>query len=219
MSLISENYRRLLDRIGEASLRSGRNPEAVRLVGVTKRVDAVRVREAVECGLTDIGENWIQEAQEKFPLLEDLAITRHLIGHLQSNKAKKAVEMFSWIQSIDSLALAKRVGGLRSSPMPVLIQVQIVPEETKSGVSPSEVGAMVDQLRSNEGVDVRGLMAIPPFSPDPASVRPTFARLKALADGLDLPEVSMGMSHDFEVAIEEGATIVRVGTALFGARK
>ncbi len=218
MNQVSENYKRLLDRIGEASLRSGRNPDDVRLVGVTKRVDAARIREAVECGLTDIGENRIQEAEEKFPHLKDLEITRHMIGHLQSNKAKKALQMFAWIQSIDSLSLAERVGRLAAEPVQVLIQVQLELEETKTGVDPSKIGGVVEEMRANKGLELKGLMAIPPFSPDPELVRPLFARLRSLADKLSLPEVSMGMSHDFEVAIEEGATIIRVGTALFGAR-
>ncbi len=219
MNPISENYRRLLDRIGQASLRSGRSPEAVRLVGVTKRVAAERVREAVECGLTDIGENWIQEAEEKFPLLEDLDVTRHFIGHLQSNKARKAVGMFSWIQSIDSPGLAERIGRLATEPIPVMIQVQVAPEDTKNGADPSEIGTIIETVRANEGLNLRGLMTIPPFSSDTEAVRPFLARLRSLADQWDLPDVSMGMSHDFEVAIEEGATIVRVGTALFGARQ
>ena len=218
MSQVRENYRRLLDRIGEASLRSGRKLEAVRLIGVSKRVALDRVREAIEAGLTDIGENRVQEAEEKFPFMSDLPVTRHLIGHLQSNKSTRALELFSWIQSLDSTSLARRLDRLASEPTPVLIQVKLASEDAKAGAEEADLSELVETLRSSENLELRGLMAIPPFFPDNEQSRPYFARLRALAEGYGLPEISMGMSHDFEIAVEEGATMVRLGTALFGER-
>lgn len=218
MSQVRENYRRLLDRIGEASLRSGRKPEAVRLIGVSKRVTVERVREAVEAGLTNIGENRVQEAQEKFSLMSDLSVTRHLIGHLQSNKARSALQLFSWIQSLDSRSLARRLDRLAPEPTPVLIQVKLASENTKAGAEESDLAGLVETVRSAENLQLRGLMAIPPFFPDGEQMRPYFARLRGLAERYGVVEISMGMSHDFEIAIEEGATMVRVGTALFGER-
>ena len=199
-------------------MRSGRKPEAVRLIGVSKRVGLERVREAIEAGLTDIGENRVQEAEEKFPFMSDLPVTRHLIGHLQSNKSKRALELFSWIQSLDSTSLARRLDRLASEPKPVLIQVKVASEDTKAGAEESDLSSLVETLRSSENLELRGLMTMPPFFPDSEQVRPYFARLRALAEGYGLPEISMGMSHDFEVAVEEGATMVRVGRALFGER-
>ena len=199
-------------------MRSGRKPEAVRLIGVSKRVGLERVREAIEAGLTDIGENRVQEAEEKFPFMSDLPVTRHLIGHLQSNKSKRALELFSWIQSLDSTSLARRLDRLASEPKPVLIQVKVASEDTKAGAEESDLPGLVETLRSLENLELRGLMTMPPFFPDSEQVRPYFARLRVLAEGYGLPEISMGMSHDFEVAVEEGATMVRVGRALFGER-
>jgi hypothetical protein len=219
MTSVSENYRRILARIGEASDRSGRSPESVRLIGVTKRVPVGRIREAIDCGLDQIGENRIQEAEAKFPLLEGAPITRHFIGHLQSNKAGKALELFSCIQTIDSVALAGRLNRLATGSVRVMVQMRLGDEESKSGVPEHELSRVVDAVRSAEKLDLVGLMGIPPFLENPEKVRPFFRRLKQCATELDLAEVSMGMSHDFETAIEEGATMVRVGTALFGKPK
>ncbi len=215
---VRERYRRLLDRIGEASLRSGRPPEAVRLIGVTKRVGAGRVREAIENGLQDIGENRIQEAEEKLPQLSDTGVVCHMIGHLQSNKAAVAVGLFSWIQSVDSLSLARRLDRLTTNRLGILLQVHLGDETTKSGLDPARLGAVIGDVRSLANLELRGLMAIPPFEEDPERARPYFAKLRQLADDYELGDLSMGMSHDFEVAIEEGATMVRLGTALFGTR-
>jgi pyridoxal phosphate enzyme (YggS family) len=216
---LEENYRRVRDRIGEAALRSGRRPESVRLVGVTKKIGVDRVREAIGLGLTEIGENRVQEAEAKLPHLSDLEVRCHLIGHLQSNKAKTAVRLFSCIQSVDSVGLAERLERLVSGALQVFVQVKLGDEATKSGVEADQLQALIDRLRAMSRLRLVGLMGIPPFFPDPDRVRPYFRQLRDSAEQAGLPEVSMGMSHDFEVAIEEGATLVRIGTALFGARE
>ena len=218
MNTVRENYRRLLDRIGEASVRSGRDPESVRLIGVTKRVDPSRIREAVDCGLREIGENRVQEAEQKLPLLEGSPVRCHLIGHLQANKAGKALTLFSYIQSLDSIALAQRLARLSKKTLPVLIQVKLGDEESKTGVTECQLDPLIEAVGSLENLELQGLMTIPPLFTDAEDVRPYFQRLRQLAAERSLPEVSMGMSHDFEIAIEEGATMVRVGTALFGER-
>ena len=218
MNTVCENYRRLLDRIGEASVRSGRAPESVRLIGVTKRVDASRIREAVDCGLREIGENRIQEAEQKLPLLEGSPVRCHLIGHLQANKAGKAVTLFSYVQSLDSIALAQRLSRLSKKTLPVLIQVKLGDEESKTGVTEDELDPLIEAVGSLGNLELQGLMAIPPLFTNAEDARPYFQLLWHIAAERSLPEVSMGMSHDFEVAIEEGATMIRVGTALFGER-
>jgi pyridoxal phosphate enzyme (YggS family) len=215
---VRDRYRRLLDRIGEATLRSGRPPGTVRLIGVTKRVGTDRIREAIENGLKEIGENRIQEAEEKLPQLSDTGVVCHMIGHLQSNKAAAAVGLFSSIQSVDSVSLARRLDRLTTHRLGILLQLHLGDETTKSGLDPTRLGAVIGEVRSLSNLELRGLMAIPPFEEDPEQVRPYFAKLRQLADDYELDDVSMGMSHDFEVAIEEGATMVRLGTALFGTR-
>lgn len=218
MTPVAENYRRVMERIGEAAARSGRSRDSLRLIGVTKRVDVDRIREAVDCGLAEIGENRVQEAQTKIPFLDRPGVICHLIGHLQSNKAKKALDLFTWIQTVDSVALAERLDRLAGHPVHVLIQVKLGDEATKAGVDENALPALIDAVRNSEHLCLDGLMGIPPFSEDVEQVRPYFRRLREQAAEFSLPEVSMGMSHDFETAIEEGATMVRVGTALFGER-
>ena len=218
MSRIAENYQRILERIGKAALRVDREPASIRLVGVTKRIDIERIREAIESGLSEIGENRIQEAEEKIPLLQRPEVHAHLIGHLQANKAKKAVGLFSCIQSVDSVALAQRLDALAPGRLSVLIQVKLEDEVSKTGVIESELPRLVDVVQASENLDLRGLMTIPPCIETVEDLRPYFRRLRQRAHEFALPELSMGMSHDFEVAIEEGATMVRVGTALFGDR-
>ncbi len=218
MTDVPENYRRILGRIGEAAARSGRSPESIRLLGVTKRVDPGRILEAIDCGLTEIGENRVQEAESKFPLLALKGVTRHLVGHLQSNKSRRAIDLFSVIQSVDRVELAERLDRIAETRLPVLIQMKLGSEETKSGVPEDRLQPLVDAIRASERLELQGLMGIPPYCEDPEQARPYFRQLKRRTTELGLTETSMGMSHDFEVAIEEGATLVRIGTALFGAR-
>ena len=226
---IGENIARVRERIAAACRRAGRRPEDVRLIAISKTMPAERIREAYEAGLRDFGENRVQEAKAKRPALCDLAATWHLVGHLQTNKAKSARELFQWFHALDSYRLAERMehsavsGGER---LPVLLEVNLGGEETKAGVREAEVRALAEQVSRLPTLELRGLMVLPPFFDDPEQTRPFFRRLRELAmaiDSANLPnvsmrELSMGMSHDFEVAIEEGATMVRVGTAIFGPR-
>jgi pyridoxal phosphate enzyme (YggS family) len=188
------------------------------LIAVTKTVSADHIREAAACGIRDIGENRLQEALPKREALRDIGLTWHFIGHLQTNKAKKVVENFDWVQCVDRMELASKLNQSAEAPLPVMIEVKLHDEPNKSGVDPADLHALVAQIRHCERLDLRGLMAIPPFFEDPEEARPYFRRLRELAQQYQLPELSMGMSHDFEVAIEEGATMVRIGTALFGDR-
>jgi hypothetical protein len=215
-------------RIADAAARAGRSAESVTLVAVSKTKPVEALHEAIRAGVRVFGENRVQEAVAKMPHFERDDVQWHLIGHLQSNKAKLAVERFAMVQSVDSIALAGRLNRLAADVgkrLPVLLQVHLGDEETKSGVAPDEALELVRQTLDLPNLALRGLMAIPPFFPDPEDARPSFRRLRELRDALQerfpahaLPELSMGMSHDFEVAIEEGATMVRVGAALFGAR-
>lgn len=229
MTSIAENLAHIKDRIQAACLRSGRNPEQVRLVGVTKTVPIERIREGIQAGIAIVGENYVQEAQKKRQALSDLTAEWHFIGHLQSNKAKVAVEHFDWIHTLDRKSLAReldRQAQKHGKRISVLIQVNVGKEATKSGASPEELPALFQSLSALDGLIVRGLMTLPPYMEDPEQVRPYFRQLRRLLEQLResapqpeiLSDLSMGMSHDFEVAIEEGATLIRVGTALFGER-
>lgn len=219
---VSERLVAVRDRIKAAAERVGRNPSEVTLVAVSKTHPSSAVGEALEAGQTVFGENKVQEAEWKRP--EVGAGTWHLIGHLQSNKARKAVKVFDVIESVDSLDLAERLericGEEGRARLPVYIQVDLAGEETKTGASEDELAAIVGFVRSCSHLELRGLMTIPPFLDDPEDVRPYFRRLRELRDTL-LPGggLSMGMSHDFETAIEEGSTNVRIGTAIFGERE
>ena len=226
---IAENIVRVQEHIAAACQRAGRGPEDVKLVAVTKTVPPDRIRLAYEAGLRDFGENRVQEAAAKRPALSDLTVIWHLIGHLQSNKARPARELFHWVHSVDSLRLAEKLhqsAVCSGDRLPVLLEVNLGGEATKAGVGESEVIKLVEQIAPLETLEVRGLMVIPPFFEDPEQARPFFRRLRQLAreveargvPNVSLQELSMGMSHDFEVAIVEGATIVRVGTAIFGPR-
>jgi pyridoxal phosphate enzyme (YggS family) len=226
---IQENIARVRDRIAAACQRSGRRVEEVKLVAVSKTVTPERIRQAYAAGLRDFGENRVQESEEKRTALSDLTAIWHLIGHLQTNKAKPARELFHWVQSVDSLRLAAKLDKAAvctGERLPVLLEVNLAEEAAKSGVREDEVAQLAEQVSHLETLELRGLMVIPPFDGNAERSRPFFRRLRELAatiDSLRLPkvsmqELSMGMSHDFEVAIEEGATIVRVGTAIFGAR-
>ena len=205
-------------RIANASARAHRDPASVRLLAVTKVFGPEAIREAYALGLREFGENYVQEMERKAPEVADLSGARfHLIGHLQSNKTKKAAELFSSIDTVDSPKLATRLRA-ESAPLDVMIEVKLSDEESKSGASESNIDAIADAVRGCPNLTLRGLMTVPPWSEDPELSRPYFVRLRELAARHNIPEISMGMSHDLEVAIEEGATWVRVGTALFGRR-
>jgi len=228
MSLIAENLAKVKERIKAAARRGGRSPEKIRLVAVSKTVDPERIRQAVEAGVESLGENYVQEAQKK---IEDLGhqVAWHFIGHLQTNKARVAVRLFDFIHSVDSLKLAaelSRAALQQKKILPVLFQVNLGGERTKFGAEEKEVFRLLEQVSSLAGISIRGLMTMPPFFEDPEMSRPYFQALKNLGGeidrrkipGISMEELSMGMSNDFEVAIEEGATLVRVGTAIFGPR-
>jgi pyridoxal phosphate enzyme (YggS family) len=216
--VVAENVGRVLDRLHMAATRSGRDPAGIRLIAVTKTVSAEDIREAAACGIRHVGENRLQEALPKHEALQDLNLTWHFIGHLQTNKAKKVVEQFDWVQCVDRPELAAKLNQVAARPLPVLIEVKLHEEPNKSGMDEAHLPDFVTEFERYRQLQLRGLMAIPPFFENAEDVRPFFRKLRELAEGLRLPEVSMGMSHDFEVAIEEGATMVRVGTALFGKR-
>jgi hypothetical protein len=226
---IPENIAKVEERIANACRRSGRRREDVRLVAVSKTHPPEVIRVAFAAGLRDFGENRVQEAMSKRLALADLPATWHLVGHLQSNKARVARELFHWVHSLDSLRLAEKLAQAAApggAPLPVLIEVNLGGEISKAGIRAGEVAALAEQIAPMETLELRGLMVIPPFLENPEDVRPYFRQLRALAGEIEarkLPsvsmrELSMGMSHDFEVAIEEGATIIRVGTAIFGER-
>jgi len=205
-----------------ACARAGRNPGSVRLLAVTKVFGSEAVREAYQLGLRDFGENYVQEMERKTPAIAGLTDARfHLIGHLQSNKAKKAAQLFSSIDSLDSVKLIQRLeveSKALGLTIDAMIEVKLSQEEAKSGADPADLPVIVDTVRSSQHLKLVGLMTVPPWSEDAEKSRPYFSKLRQLAAQYAIPELSMGMSNDLEVAIEEGATWVRVGTALFGRR-
>jgi pyridoxal phosphate enzyme (YggS family) len=256
---IADNVARIRERIAAAAARAGRRADEITLVAVSKMFSADCIREAYDAGVRHFGENRIQEWETKATRLGDLGdATWHLVGHLQSNKARRAVELFTTIDSVDSVALAQRLDrivaerlaestkalgsagtGLPAGPprLPILIEVRLAPEEAKHGVEPAALPAVVEAVRALPHLDLRGLMCVPPWCENPEDARNHFRRLRELRDSLTaagarpfasldaaqgkaapLRELSMGMSHDFEVAIEEGGTQVRIGTAIFGER-
>jgi PLP dependent protein len=226
---IRENLLRVQERIAAAARRAGRRSEEIALIGVSKTHPAEAIREAFEAGLRHFGENRVQEWEGKQGGIQELNATWHLIGHLQSNKAARAAKLFNSIDSVDDFALAQRLDRARSESgvterMRVLIEVHIAKEEAKSGAAIEELPALVENVVALPKLELAGLMCIPPFAENVEEARPHFRRLRELRDRLAkrlvcaLPVLSMGMSHDFEVAIEEGSTEVRVGTALFGTR-
>jgi len=217
-----------MNRIAAAAKRAGRDPASIRLVTVTKTVSIERIREALSSGATVLGENRVQEAKEKIEQLGSLAHW-HLIGHLQTNKAKYAVKLFDLIHSVDSLELAAEIdkqAAKTGKVQDVLIEVSIAGEAAKAGVGIDNAVSLVRQAATLRNIRIKGLMTMPPYSDDPEDSRPYFRKLKELSSiiekenihGVSMTELSMGMSGDFEVAIEEGATLVRVGTAVFGER-
>jgi pyridoxal phosphate enzyme (YggS family) len=226
---VREHLLRIQEKIAGAAARAGRNADEITLIGVSKTHPASAIREAFEAGVRHFGENRVQEWEGKRTGAEGLAATWHLIGHLQSNKAVRAARLFHSIDSVDDLGLAQRLDRARVEAgiprkLRVLIEVRVVPEETKSGVETRDLSRLAEEVAGLARLELAGLMCIPPFLEQAEHVRPYFRRLRELRDdlgktlGLALPVLSMGMSHDFEVAIEEGATEVRVGTALFGLR-
>jgi pyridoxal phosphate enzyme (YggS family) len=218
-SRLAERLQRLRLLIAGACLRSGRSAESVTIVAVTKGVPATVVREAIAAGLTDIGENRVQEAEQKRAALADLEGLRwHMIGHLQSNKVKTALNLFDIIHSVDSIHLAEAISRRALEPVPVFLEVNVSGESTKHGVTLDELSAVHAAIAALPNVYVRGLMTVAPLSADPQAARPVFRRLRQEATALALPDLSMGMSDDFEVAVEEGATHVRIGRAIFGER-
>ncbi len=206
-------------RIADAATHSGRSPADITLVAVTKVFPAAAIRESYDLGLRDFGENYLQEFEGKYPEVRDLAVARfHLIGHLQSNKAKRAAELFHTIQTVDTEKLARRLDAA-GKPLDVMLEVKLSPEEAKAGADPADLPALIAAVKSCANLRLLGLMTMPPWSEDAEQSRPYFRRLRELGTLHGLSQLSMGMSHDLEVAIEEGATHVRVGTALFGRRK
>lgn len=229
MSDIKENLEKIRERIATAALRAGRDPQSVSLVAVSKKIDSRLIEEACACGQTIFGENYMQEAKEKISRLP-AAASWHFIGHIQSKKAKDAATLFDLVHTVDRLKLARaldRHAGLAGRTLPVLVQINVGGEAQKEGVTPEHAEELLVSMGELPNLKVKGLMTMPPFMDDPEDVRPFFRTLRQLAEhfaakgyfdrskGFDL---SMGMSGDFEVAIEEGATLVRVGTALFGPR-
>ncbi len=229
MTSIAENINRVMNRIRNAAASCGRDPETVKMVAVTKTVEAGRIREAADAGLDCFGENYVQEAREKIEALSDADISWHFIGHLQSNKAKHTVGLFDLIHSVDSEKLARQIdkqAAKRGLVQKILVQVNVGGEEQKSGVDEEAAAELVRGIAGLENVSVQGLMTMPPFFDEPEKVRPCFRRLTQLREeiaaqniaGTEMKELSMGMTGDFEAAIAEGATLVRIGTAIFGER-
>ena len=227
--MISENLSQIKRRIIEAAKRAGRDPSGVRLLAVTKEQSDVTVAEGIQAGMTLLGENKVQEASSKIEALGRNGLEWHFIGRLQKNKVKFIFDLFDLIHSVDSLALAEAIHKTAQkigSCMPVLLQINISGEESKLGMDPLDLPKEIERVAKLEGVKIKGLMTIPPYTSDPENSRPYYARLRELRDtcsSLNIPricldELSMGMSNDYEVAIEEGATLVRVGTGLFGPR-
>jgi len=222
--VLRERIDKVEERIQSAARRAGRSRAEITLVAVTKKFPPEIIREAYSLGLRVFGENYVQEFQGKHPALADLADAEfHLIGHLQSNKARVAADLFQVIETIDSGKLAQRVDSMLAGRRPelmidVMIEVKLSPEQSKAGAAPEELSGLIEAIHACPNLRLIGLMTMPPWNPDPESARPYFKRLATLAREHGLEKLSMGMSHDLETAIEEGATHVRVGEALFGAR-
>ena len=222
---LQDRLLRVQDRIRTAASRTGRGASSITLVAVSKTMPVEVIRQALAAGVMILGENRVQEARDKIAVLPGLA-TWHLVGHLQTNKAKLAVQLFEMIQSLDSLKLAEaldRYGQQAGKTVRCLVEINLGGEESKSGTTEEGVRPLLEAAGRLSHLRIEGLMSIPPFLPDPEQVRPFFRRLRNLrdkleAEGFPLTALSMGMTHDFEVAIEEGATIVRIGTAIFGPR-
>jgi PLP dependent protein len=225
-STVAENVAAIQERVERAAARAGRPAADVTIVGISKTFAAERIREAFELGIRHFGENRVQEWESKAPIVEGLAATWHLVGHLQRNKAARAIRLFHTIDSLDSLPLVEKLNQAAGEGrrLPVLIEVRLDSAVTKSGCAPAELSRLVEGVLLMPHLELRGLMTVPEMTADPQEARPVFRRLGEMRDAVSrqhhcqLPELSMGMSRDFEIAIEEGATQIRIGTALFGAR-
>ena len=217
---IEQNVRNLQQRIARACERAGRSPDEVTLVAVTKTVDVSAIEAAFNSGIRDFGESRVQEAKPKIEQLQRLkpGITWHMLGHLQTNKAKTAADIFDIIHSVDSFKLARTLNDCSQKKLPILIQVNVSAEATKSGFQLPEVKDAVKQIGKLPNLEIQGLMTIAPWVSNAEEVRPVLRQMRQLRDSLGLRHLSMGMSDDFEVAIEEGATLVRIGRAIFGER-
>jgi pyridoxal phosphate enzyme (YggS family) len=222
----SDNLQRIQERIRAACQRAGRAPESVILQAVSKNQPPEAIRAAAELGLAIFGENRVQEAKVKIPQCPG-RLRWHMIGHLQSNKCRDAVHFFEMIQSVDSLALAREIdkcADKAAKTMPILLEVNVAGESSKFGYGPEQLLAELEQINALKKIEIHGLMTVAPWSTEPEKVRPVFRKLRELKErceqilGAPLPQLSMGMSGDFEIAIEEGSTLIRVGTAIFGPR-
>jgi pyridoxal phosphate enzyme (YggS family) len=230
MQSIKDRLEKIKERIEKTAMDCGRNPDSIRLIAVSKTVSAAIVKDAIGAGAMILGENYVQEAREKIRTLSDFDISWHFIGHLQSNKAKYAVKLFDLIHSVDSIKLARELNKQAQKSgkiQKILIQINISQEKSKSGIPVDDTADIIQAISEFENIKIKGLMTMPPFFNQPDRVRPFFAALRELRDqladraipaGVSLEELSMGMTGDFEVAIAEGATMVRVGTAIFGER-
>lgn len=226
---IAANINKIRQRMNAAAARCQRNPNSIKLLAVTKTVSPEIVGKAIDAGLTEFGENYVQEAKEKIASIEQ-RIKWHMIGHLQTNKAKYAVNLFDYIHSIDRMELAKEINkkaGQISRKINVLIEINVSGEKTKNGITPVDAFGLIKEISSLGNISVKGLMTMAPYSDNPENSRPYFSELRKLQKiiageeipGIQMDELSMGMTDDFEIAIEEGATIVRVGRAIFGERR
>jgi hypothetical protein len=218
---IVDNIRELKRRVARAADRSGRSPDNITIIAVTKTIEPRLIQEAFKAGMRHFGESRIQEAKDKIGQLSDLQPlpTWHMVGHLQTNKAGLAVELFHFIQSVDSIRLAEVISRRAQCDMPILLQVNVSSEASKFGFPPDQVSLALEVIARFPHLQIRGLMTIAPLATNPEEVRPFFRQLRLLRDSLGLEHLSMGMTDDFEVAIEEGATMVRIGRAIFGQRE
>ena len=226
--VLKENYLKIKAQIEEACKKAGRNPEEVKLLGAAKKQDPQKVRILHKFGLNLVGENYVQEGEKKIKELSDLPIEWHFIGRLQTNKVKKAIKIFNLIETLDRIELAQTIQKYAEKldiVVPVFIEVNIGKEETKAGILPEKLEGFAEEVKAFKKIKVKGLMCLPPYHEDPEKTRPYFAEMRELFDKLkpifgdEFKELSMGTSGDFKVAIEEGATIVRIGEALFGKRE
>jgi hypothetical protein len=228
MGTLEENIKNIWSRIEKAAEKTGKSKEDIKLVAVTKTVEVERIKEAINRGIQIIGENRVQEAESKFDQITE-KVEKHLVGHLQTNKAKKAVELFDFIQSVDSQRIAQEISRRASQMdkvMEVLVEINTSGEQTKFGIDPDGALSFIKSISDLEGIKIKGLMTIGLFSDNPEHTRPCFKRLKAIFDqmksecipNVEMKYLSMGMTSDFEVAIQEGSNMVRVGTGIFGPR-
>ena len=217
--MLRERLQALEERIGRAVERAGRRREEITLVAITKVFPAAAIREAYDLGLRHFGENYVQEFEAKAPEVTDLDdACFHFVGRLQSNKARRATELFSVVQTVDSEKIARRISDIGKA-IEVMLEIKLSSEQAKSGADPESLPALVEAVRALPNLKLAGLMTMPPWSDDAERSRPYFQRLRRLAEENGVQGLSMGMSQDFEVAIEEGATHLRIGTALFGPRR